>query len=133
MYCAPKKLTLIEVTTPIVIWKCDSPVNKPVAWVEEQDMITIHNWFSASVSRHVHLHLHDVFLTVIIILHVISFLKIRCYQGNSTSGPLVHEVERPRYNLIGGRDVIWGDLLFFPLVLVYDQFCWIFHYCKFMT
>ena len=101
-------------------------------------MITIHNWFSASVSRHVYLYLHNVFVAVIIILHITSYLKIRCSQGNSTSGPLAHEVERPRYILIGGRDVIWSmpvvlsisvslspSLLIFPLVLVYDlvPFC----------
>ena len=89
-------------------------------------MITIHNWFSASVSRHVYLYLHNVFVAVIIILHITSYLKIRCSQGNSTSGPLAHEVERPGYILIRGRDVvIWsmGGLLFFPLVLVYDLLC----------
>ena len=43
---------------------------------------------------------------VIIILHITSYLKIRCNQGNSTSGPLVHEFERPWYILIGARDVI---------------------------
>ena len=49
-----------------------------VARIEEQDMITTHNWLPASVRRHIHLHFPNEGIGFTIIHHDANSLIFRC-------------------------------------------------------